>query len=60
MHEIFEFLHTGVVSIICNSCDNVESVTATTVPHAIYINSKGQSVIQINTIELGGFNGLNN
>lgn len=50
----------GVESIICNSCDSVESVTATTVPHAIYTTLKGVSILQINTVELGGFNGLNN
>ncbi len=50
----------GVESIICNSCDSVESVTAKTVSHAVYINNLGKAVSQINTIALGGFNGLNN
>lgn len=50
----------GVESIICNTCDDVESVTATTVPHAIYTTLKGVAILQINTVALGGFNGLNN
>lgn len=50
----------GLVSIICSNCDNVNSVTATTVPHAIYTNLYGRAVSQNNTITVGGFNGLNN
>jgi hypothetical protein len=50
----------GIESVICASCDSVNSVTAKTVSHAIYINSLGKAVSQINTIALGGFNGLNN
>lgn len=50
----------GVESIICNTCDDVESVTATTVPHAIYTTLNGVAILQINTVALGGFNGLNN
>ncbi|NBU82163.1 MAG: hypothetical protein EBS55_11005 [Flavobacteriaceae bacterium] len=50
----------GITSIICASCDSVNSVTATTAPHAIYTNGQGKSIIQNNTITVGGFNGLNN
>jgi uncharacterized delta-60 repeat protein len=50
----------GVESIICISCDDVYSVTATTVPHAIYLNNQGRAIFQINTVAIGGFNGLNN
>ena len=50
----------GVESIICISCDDVYSVTATTVPHAIYLNNQGRAISQINTVAIGGFNGLNN
>jgi hypothetical protein len=50
----------GVESIICISCDDVYSVTATTVPHSIYLNNQGRAISQINTVEIGGFNGLNN
>jgi len=50
----------GVESIICISCDDVYSVTATTVPHAIYLNNQGRAISQINTVGIGGFNGLNN
>mgnify|MGYP003538300011 FL=1 len=50
----------GIESIICISCDDVYSVTATTVPHAIYLNNQGRAISQINTVEIGGFNGLNN
>jgi uncharacterized delta-60 repeat protein len=50
----------GIESIICVSCDDPESVTPTSVPHAIYINAQGRAIAQINTVEMGGFNGLNN
>lgn len=50
----------GVSSILCLSCDSVESVTAKTVSHAVYINGMGKAVSQINTVALGGFDGLNN
>jgi hypothetical protein len=50
----------GLTSIICSSCDSVNSVTATTVPHAVYVNSGGRAVSQNNTVTVGGFNGLNN
>ena len=49
----------GITSIICNSCDSVESVTATTVPHAIYTNAFNRAISQNNTVTIGGFNGLN-
>lgn len=50
----------GDTSIICNTCDTVDSVTATTVPHAIYTNSQNRAISQNNTVSIGGFNGLNN
>lgn len=49
----------GITSIVCNSCDNVESVTATTVPHGIYTNGQNRAISQNNTVGIGGFNGLN-
>ena len=50
----------GVESEICNSCDGGITVTATTAPNAVYTNAFNRAISQINTVELGGFNGLNN
>ena len=50
----------GVEYIICISCDDPESVTPTSVPHGIYLNELGRAIYQINTVGMGGFNGLNN
>ena len=50
----------GVTSEICVSCDGGITVSATTVPHAIYTNAFNKSISQINTVALGGFNGINN
>ena len=49
----------GVTSINCEDC-NTGSVTATTMPHAVYTNSQNRAISQINTVSIGGFNGLNN
>jgi len=49
----------GVESINCEDCDT-GSVTATTMPHAVYTNSQNRAISQINTVSIGGFNGLNN
>jgi uncharacterized delta-60 repeat protein len=51
---------SGIESIICVSCDDPESVTGTTVPHGIYLDERGRAIAQINTVGMGGFNGLNN
>lgn len=29
-------------------------------PHPIYINEEGENVVQLGSIAIGGFNGLNN
>ena len=50
----------GDASEICNSCDGGITVTATTAPNAVYTNAFNRAIAQINTVELGGFNGLNN
>jgi hypothetical protein len=50
----------GDVSEICNSCDDGITVTATTAPHSVYTNAFNRAISQLNTVELGGFNGLNN
>ena len=36
-----------------------ETPTAVAVPHAVYSNAQGRSVIQEDSVALGGFNGLN-
>lgn len=50
----------GTESIICLTCDDPESVTSTTVPHGVYLDERGRAIAQINTVGMGGFNGLNN
>jgi len=50
----------GVESEICVTCDGGITVSATTAPHAIYTNAFNRAISQINTVELGGFSGLNN
>lgn len=49
----------GVESINCVDC-GTGSVTASTMPHAVYTNSQNRAISQINTVGLGGYNGLNN
>jgi len=46
-------------TILCvDDCNNGK--TTISPPHAVYTNNYGQSVIQSNTVALGGPNGLNN
>jgi hypothetical protein len=49
---------SGVESINCVDC-GTGTVTATTMPHAIYTNAQNRAISQINTVSLGGSNGLN-
>jgi hypothetical protein len=49
----------GVTSINCVDC-GTGTVTATTLPHAIYTNGQNRAISQNNTVTLGGPNGLNN
>jgi len=45
-------------TIICQSiCD--DSVISIVPPHAVYGNLTGGTVVQLNTVVLGGENGLN-
>lgn len=44
--------------IVCNDDFNV-STSAVTVNHAIWTNGAGVDVVQMNSVSLGGFNGLN-
>ena len=41
----------------CVNCSG--SITTEALPHAIYSNGQGRSVVQSDSVELGGFNGLN-
>lgn len=50
----------GVTSEICVSCDDGVTFSAITSPHATYTNAFNRAISQINTVELGGTNGLNN
>jgi hypothetical protein len=45
-------------TVICVDCSG--STTTIKPPHAEYSNSQNQIVIQMNTVALGGENGLNN
>lgn len=49
----------GITSVNCDSCDGVTGVTLTQVPHAVYTNGQNRGISQINTVTIGGFNGLN-
>jgi hypothetical protein len=50
----------GVEPVICETCDNGSTVSAITVNHSIYTNSQNRAISQTNTVNIGGFNGLNN
>ena len=52
----------GTESTACNICWDGSGYTATavSVPHPSYTNQFGQTVVQLNAIQLGGMNGLNN
>jgi hypothetical protein len=41
----------------CVNCSG--SITVEQLPHAIYSNAQGRAVVQSDSVELGGFNGLN-
>jgi hypothetical protein len=45
----------------CVVCYELSGNTVTSVepPHAVWTNNRGQSVIQMNSVQLGGMNGLN-
>jgi hypothetical protein len=49
----------GVTSINCVDC-GTGTVTASTMPHAVYTNSQNRAISQNNTVAIGGPNGLNN
>jgi len=49
----------GVTSFNCDDC-GTGTVTATTMPHAIYTNGQNRAISQNNTVTIGGPNGLNN
>jgi hypothetical protein len=45
---------------ICCECTTGQTVTEVVVPHPSYTNIQSQTIIQLDAITLGGFNGLNN
>ena len=51
-------LSAGTEYTMCLWCEGTTPVPEQ-VPHAIYSNAQGRSVIQENSVALGGFNGLN-
>ena len=51
-------LSAGTEYFECKWCPG-ETPTLQSVPHAVYSNAQGRSVIQENSVALGGFNGLN-
>lgn len=53
---------SGTESFICSvccPCTTGETATNKIAPHANYSNGQNEVVIQLNTITIGGFNGLN-
>ena len=48
----------GVTSVNCVDC-GTGTVTASTVPHAVYTNGQNRAISQNNTVTIGGANGLN-
>lgn len=55
-------LSSGTETDICQICvsGGTETATFVNVPHPTWTDAYGRSVIQLNMIELGGQNGLNN
>jgi len=55
-------IESGVDYTTCSQCIVSGETIMTTVsqPHAVYTNEFGKAVIQMNTVVLGGINGLNN
>jgi len=49
----------GVTSVNCVDC-GTGTLTASTMPHAVYTNGQNRAISQNNTVTVGGFNGLNN
>ena len=45
--------------IVCNDSNQNTTVSATSVNHAVWSNGAGVDVIQMNSVALGGLNGLN-
>jgi hypothetical protein len=45
--------------IVCNDSNQNTTVSAKTVNHAVWTNGANVDVIQMNSVVLGGFNGLN-
>ena len=48
----------GVTSVNCVDC-GTGTVTASTMPHAVYTNGQNRAISQNNTVTIGGPNGLN-
>ena len=42
----------------CTICDG--TATTVTVPHPVWVNGQGQTIEILNSVQLGGMNGLNN
>jgi hypothetical protein len=45
---------------LCTESDNSFNPTILQVPHATWTNTRGESVVLMDTVVLGGINGLNN
>jgi hypothetical protein len=59
--EALEPLEAGVAYESCKDCTNSGGeMTSVPQPHAVYTNEFGKAVIQLNTVVLGGVNGVNN
>jgi len=56
-------LSAGSETFSCNRCtqtDNTIGATIVQLPHATWTNTRGEAVVLMDTVVLGGINGLNN
>lgn len=59
--EALEPLEAGTAYETCRDCTNSGGeMTSIPQPHAVYTNQFGKAIIQLDTVVLGGVNGLNN
>jgi hypothetical protein len=51
---------TSEICIVCPDGSGGEIVTAVDAPHPTYTDGKGNAIVQLDMVALGGPNGLNN
>ena len=50
----------STICVICCPCTTGETITNVVPPNPTWTNTKGDAIVQLNAITLGGPNGLNN